>query len=469
VSLHAQVLADNLAAFAREAWHVLHPGEPLVWSWHLQLISDQLQALMCRQYAPDNKLLINVPPGTGKSLWSSVFLPAWYWLQTPHAKVLAASADRDVVARDAIRHRDLCTSEWYQDTFRPSWVFDKETNAKTFYRHTGGGARVSRTVGQSVTGHRFDLGIVDDPLDARDAVTGNHRLVNHVRWFRTVYSTRRNGAAPIVVMMQRLHDNDLAGYILREEAEQWQHLCLPLEYERGRCALDPRTEEGELLSPRFDAAFVDALRKTLGPDYFGQAQQRPTNPEGTMFKMEWLRSWAALPELEYYVVSIDTALRVGVSNDYTVVQVWGIKGGQRYLVHQERGRWNLPDIMDAVHRVLALYPRPRVVLVERSSNGAAVIAQLGQMLPQVIGVDQYTERNSKLSRAQAVLPQFAAGNVFIPSALDRDPITGNNRQWVGEYLQELLGFPKMAHDDQVDATTQALGWIMDETLMGAWA
>lgn len=452
-------------------WHVFHPEEPLVWSWHLGLVCNTLQDLAQGRFAPENKVLLNIPPGTGKSLALSVAWPAWIWLRRPSAKFLAASADGGVVLRDALRHRALCQSEWYQDTFAPNWEFDKSQDSKGFFLTTAQGARVSRTVGQSVTGHRFDFGIVDDPLDARDAVSGNSRLKAHTRWFDTVYTTRRNGRAPIGIAMQRLHANDLSGHLLRREAGAWHHVILPMEYESPGYPLDPRRAEGEILSPRYSAEDLAIAKRTLGASYWGQYQQRPGSPEGVLFRLDWLRSYSLrdLPRFDYHLISVDTALRTGTSNDYTVAQVWGIKGADRYLLAQERGRWTYPEILAAIQRLLDLYPGPRVILVERANNGAAVIGALSRTYSGVLGIDQFTERNSKLSRAQVVLPLFEAGQVYIPSVLDVHPITRQTNAWVGDYATELCSFPLGAHDDQVDATTQALGWILEQDALAPWA
>jgi predicted phage terminase large subunit-like protein len=455
----AAVYRASFADFVRGAWHIHHANEPLRWAWYLRALCDEMQALV--EGRGKAKLRCHVPPGTCKSLLASVYLPAFVWLSAPHKKILACSSDSDVVKRDALRMREVINSEWYQDTFVPAWYFDTAQDAKGYYKNTAHGARVSRTVGQAVTGHRFDIGIIDDPLDARDAISGNAKLKSHSQWYKRVFYSRRNRGAVELLIMQRLHQLDLAGILEAEQKDLWRSVVLPLEFEDrpDKYEYDKRSEPGELLAPWME---IEILKRTLGAEYFGQAQQRPGNPEGSMIRVEHLRQvWdnELRRAVEYYVVSVDTSLRDAVQNDYTVIQVWGVVGARRLLLHQARGRWHLPRIERELDDVLLAYPSPRAIIIERSNNGAAIIRSFGERFSGVVGVDHFTGRDSKVARVQLCLPSFEAGDVYLPPLLAIDSASGHSYGWVEDYTYELLGFPKGANDDCVDTTTQALRYI----------
>ncbi len=222
------------------------------------------------------KLLINVPPGTMKSLIASVFLPAWVWLNKPGWKCIFA-ANAKIAVRDSIKCRDLIRSDWYQKTFKPDWQLSSDQDAKKLFKNTAQGFRLAVAVGEDITGERADHLGIDDPLDAADAPSKLKRD-SIAYWLDQAFQNRVVSPAHSTthMIMQRLHEEDPSGHVLEQGG--YYHICLPMEFETARKDIfDPRTIEGELLFPeRFPQFVLDEQKIILGPyGYAGQMQQNP--------------------------------------------------------------------------------------------------------------------------------------------------------------------------------------------------
>jgi hypothetical protein len=213
-----QICLKSLKHFVQEGWHVLEPETPLIWNWHLDVICDHIQAMLegpKRKGPWTQNLIINVPPGTMKSLITSVFAPAWKWLHNPNWKAVFASANPRVSLRDSMRCKDLLTSQWYRETFAPKWGLSDEQNAKSLYYTTKGGFRSSISVNASVTGDRVDAIFIDDPLDASDANSEPIRTTANVWLSQSLRNRLANMVTGTrVLIMQRLHEEDPSGYFL---------------------------------------------------------------------------------------------------------------------------------------------------------------------------------------------------------------------------------------------------------------
>lgn len=240
----------SLAEFVRGAWHVLEPKTELTWSWHLDIICDVLERVTAGEL---NRVCINIPPGHMKSLLVSVFWPAWEWTRDPSIRYMTAANAGDLATRDAVRTRQLIEDEWYQEKWGDTVRLAKDQNAKTYFLNTRTGSRRSTSVGAKSTGHRADRLIIDDALTAMDVRFPNRR--KHAQdWYRTEFASRLNDAqkSAIVIIGQRLHHDDLFGYIEEYEPE-FEWVVLPTEFEPenqlSTCIEDPRTEKGELLFP----------------------------------------------------------------------------------------------------------------------------------------------------------------------------------------------------------------------------
>jgi predicted phage terminase large subunit-like protein len=323
--------------------------------------------------------------------------------------------------------------------------------------------------------------VVDDPHSVDQAESDTERQAA-VEWWNGSMATRLNNLSTghKVVIMQRLHESDLTGDLLGKGG--YEVLCLPAEFEpERRCVTsigwsDPRKEAGELLWPeKVSRAALESLQVTLGSyRYAAQYQQRPAPAEGGLFKRAWWRYWcpahlalppvqvrmangemqkvpvAALPpQFDQVLQSWDLAFKDLATSDYVVGQVWAAKGADRFLLDQQRDRLDMPNTLGAIRALSDKWPQAVAKLVEDRANGPAVIASLQHDLCGLIAVNP---EGGKFARASAVSPQIEAGNVYLPHP-DLVP-------WVEGLIEECAGFPFAAHDDQVDALTQALNRLL---------
>lgn len=286
-------------------------------------------------------------------------------------------------------------------------------------------------------------------------------------------NSREHGAKAII--MQRLHEEDLSGFVLEEGG--YEHLRLPLEFEPQRRAVtclgsDPREHAGEVLFPELlPASKIPEIKREIGSmGYAGQYQQRPAPEGGGILKRHWWHYWQRpgvklspisirTPEGEVVtteaieqpaafdtiIQSWDLAFKDLETSSYVVGQVWGKKGADRFLLDQVRKRMDCPETMQAIRELTARWPNAELKLVEEKANGAAVIQMLRHEIPGIVAVEP---EGGKVARAYAVSPQIESGNVYLP----HPSMVG----WVDGFLGECDAFPNAMFDDQVDAMTQAL-------------
>lgn len=472
----AQHLRNRMSNYMRWAWPIdpAH-SKPLDWNFHLDAKCEFLTA--CRA-GEIKRLIINEPPRCLKSWTVSVAFPSHWWASDPSVQFLVTSADKDVVHRDADALRDLCASPEYQKMFRPTWDFrggitSKQQDAKGYYRNSAGGHRISKPMGAKSQGANADVLIFDDPLDAADAYSDKAALAAHVVHAKQKFMTRLNDIETgiIILIMQRLHELDLSGVFLADGG--WEHLYLPAEFDGRRIWngidwKDPRTEIGELLfSKRLPKEFLDQKKIDLGArGYAGQYQQMPAPATGAMVLKKWIRYWtpADLPEMDYWISSWDCSFGSKTYDaDYVVGQVWGVAGSCAYLLDQVRRKMNVPEMIEAMRVMNQLYPNMRAIVVEERAAGKHVMRTLAT---EIYGIEGFNpEGQSKEERLGSTLPRWEKGKsaataqIFLPHPQLATTL-GRDYSWVStEYEPELLVFNNGRHDDQVDATSQALIWM----------
>jgi predicted phage terminase large subunit-like protein len=442
----------TLSCFVREAWSVLEPSNRYVHGWHVDAICEHLEAITRGEI---NRLLINVPPGTMKSLLSGVFWPAWEWgpMGRPATRVIGSSYSEDYAKRDNRRMRDLITSDWYQSLWPTPLVRAGEmafSNAATGFRQ---GIPFSR-----LTGGRGDRVIIDDPHSVDGAESEAERTAT-VRTFRESVPTRLNDPirSAIVVIMQRLHEQDVSGVILALNLG-YEHLMLPMEFEPERKCItsigfeDPRTYDGELLFPeRFPREVVDRDKVPMGSyAVAGQFQQRPAPRSGGMFQREDFEIVDALPGGHRVTVRAwDFAASVpkkGRRPDWTVGLRMCRIDGAFYIDHVVRGQWK-PAGVEKVLTNTASQDGPGVMIRMPQDPGAAGKADAETKIKLLAGypVKALPPTGDKATRARPASAQAEAGNVKL--------LRGD---WNDAFLDEVCSFPAALHDDQVDAFADAL-------------
>lgn len=471
--------------FVRAAWHTLHDEEtePLLWNQAMEAVCLHLQAVAEGRV---NLLIVNIPPGFAKSTLVSVLFNAWMLARTAGRwQQLAISAIETLTLELGQKVQTVVNSDWYQSTIRPGWTWDWKTDAKEFYKITSGGARWCRTVGQRITGvrpHTPGVITIDDPLDASHAGSDSPDLVKCNQWFRTSLWSRRSIGrikTPVILIMQRLHLNDLTGMLLNMRNRRWCHLSIPMMWD-GRPKLptlelgwtDWRTEPGQLIDERlFNAEDAADTIETLGRlRWNAQYQQQPAPDEGALYRKEWVANWHFLPcpspyprahepgvELapwRWLVISCDSTWTSTSDSDFATAQVWGLYDRRAYLLDQVRAKLSpyafaqrVRDLRDRWTRAGA---QPTTTIVELKGSGKEVVNHLKQWIG---AVTPYNPQGvTKIERANATLHWWETNRVMIPDPVELD--------WVRDvYLPELLAFPNGRKDDQVDAGTQALLWF----------
>jgi predicted phage terminase large subunit-like protein len=445
----------TLAGFVREAWPVLEPAQRYVHGWHIDAIADHLTAITDGDI---NRLLINVPPGTMKSLLTGVFWPAWEWgpMGRPATRYLGSSYSEDYAKRDNRRMRDLVASDWYRRLWpEVELIRAGETeiaNSATGWRK---GVPFSR-----LTGGRGDRVIIDDPHSVDGAESGAERTAT-VRTFREAVPTRLNDPerSAIVVIMQRLHADDVSGTILSLKLG-YEHLMLPMEFEpERRCVTgigfaDPRRHEGKLLFPkRFPRAVVERDKLAMGAyAVAGQFQQRPAPRAGGMFQRGDFEVVDALPARPARRVRAwdfaASEVRPGRRPDWTVGLRMALVGGVFYIEDVVRGQWQ-PAEVERVLANIASQDGLRVAIRIPEDPGAAGKADAMTKLKLLKGYPARAIRptGEKSLRARPAAAQAEAGNIKL--------LRGG---WNQVFLDEVSTFPAGSHDDQVDTLNElALG------------
>ncbi|PRD42111.1 terminase [Phyllobacterium phragmitis] len=453
---------QSLSGFVREAWHVLEPTQPYIHGWHIDAICAHLEAITKGTFLAmglSNRLLINVPPGTMKSLLVSVLWPAWEWgpMSLPGMRFLSASYSETYVKRDSRRMRDLVNSEWYQSLW-PEVKLTRLGEASFANDKTGFREGVPF---QSMTGGRGDRVIIDDPHSTETAESPAERQ-RTTRIFRESVPSRVNDPekSAIVVIMQRLHEDDVSGQIIKLGLG-YQHLMLPMKYETERhckTALgftDPRSADGELLFPeRFPPAVLERDQKALTPyAVAGQYQQRPVPREGGLFKRDWFNGkiirQAATGTV--WVRHWDLA----ATKKATAARTAGVKIGR-----QPDGSFVVGHVVktqDEGNKVRTLIKGTAEVdgkdieISLPQDPGQAGKVQAQDMIAMLAGwkVRAEPETGDKVTRAEPFSSQCEAGNVYL--------IAGD---WNEDYLDELCLFPGGSFKDQVDASSGAFGRLL---------
>jgi len=403
-----------------------------------------------------NRLIINVPPRHLKSLCATVAFPAFMLGHNPSAQIICCSYAQDLANKHSLDCRTLMMSRWYEQLF-PTRLAPEKQSVQEFLT-TKNGFRLATSVGGVLTGRGADFVIIDDPLKPDQAFSDSERnTVND--WFdHTLYSRlndKRNGC--IIIVMQRLHLDDLVGHVL--EREPWERVQLPAIAEQDErhiisSPFSTRTvsrRAGEALHPeREPLEVLNHLRSTLGEyNFSGQYQQAPSPLGGGMVKLNWFKRFSlgqAPVKFDVVVQSWDTANKSSELSDFSACTTWGMKGNNFYLLHVLRRRMEYPELKRAV-RDQARWFRPEHILVEDMGSGTALIQEL--MREGVCGIRRYKLTMDKIMRTHAVTGIIENGQVYLPE----------KAEWLDPYIRELTTFPKGKYDDQTDSTSQALEWM----------
>lgn len=448
----------NLSYFFKAAWDVLEPEYELLWNWHHDLMSEYLMACHLGQI---KRLIINIPPRTTKSLLCTITFPVWIWLQNPRKRFLFGSYAEILARKHSLLRRNLIESIWFQSFWSNKFKLSEDQNVKTNFTNNKTGHMISAGILGSVLGEGCDYLIIDDPHNPKKAESDAERTATLMA-FDQSWSTRLNDKknGNIIVVMQRLHEQDLTGHLLEKNAG-YVHLKVPQICEQKTVYSFPISGKiitrnaGQLMHPERDGQKeIDQIKLDLGSYGFaGQQQQEPSPAGGGLIKRKWWKFYKELPaKLEIQIISMDPTAKDTSKSDYAVAQCWGKVGANKYFIDQIRDRMDFVTSVKALTAFCAKHPEAHTKIIEDKVNGPAIINTLKN---KISGLIPFNPKTSKEQRVAAVSPQIEAGNVYLP-----DPSIA---PWINDFIEECSKFPFGAHDDQVDAAVQALLRLSEQT------
>jgi predicted phage terminase large subunit-like protein len=400
-------------------------------------------------------VLISVPPRHLKSLLASVAFPAWCLGHDPSVQIVCVSYAQDLADKLPRDCRRIVTSDGYQRLF-PTRLSPRHQAVPEF-ETTAQGCRVATSVGGVLTGRGADIIIIDDPLKPEEALSQAQRQAANEWYDHTLYSRLNDKlTGAIVVIMHRLHEDDLAGHVLAQEP--WEVVRLPAiveddELHRVETVFGCQSfgrKAGEVLHPeREPPEMLEQIRRTIGEyNFAGQYQQAPSPRGGGMVKAAWFCSYAPNQRPDQF----DRIVRAGTpptrrasSAISRMCATWGIKGKDLYLLHVPRKRMEFPDLKRAVREQCQAF-EANVVLIEDKASGTQLIQELVEQ--GLHAVTRYQPQSNKIMRMHAQTAMIENGFVHLPK------VAG----WLAEYRHELTVFPNGKQDDQVDSTAQMLDW-----------
>ena len=472
----------DYAYFYRLAWEVIEPKTPLLFNWHHALIAEYLTACYKREI---KRLIINMPPRYAKSNMVTVTWPAWVWAQNPAERFMFTSYSSGLSVAHNISLRTVIESPWYQkgwactcgknphDVGCKGFRLSADQNVKAEFVNDRRGHMLATSMGGTATGKGGNILIVDDPHDVTRAASDTMRTADNLEFdqkFSTRLDDKKDGV--IIVVMQRLHNEDLTGHILANEKDvahggDWHHLKLEGEAEQKTIIVFPRSkkvmerQEGEPLhAAREDKAALAKQRVKLGPyGYATQYQQSEAPREGGLFKRDkWMRYESLPADMDLVMDFWDMSFKDLQGNDWVCGQVWGLKGPHRFLIYMTMRLRGFEDSLNASINMRPRFPQIMGTVIEDKANGPAIISVAKNKISGLQAFDPGSR--SKEERAAAIEPVHQAGNIWLPIDANCDwdvpeEYLGTHVSAVEAFIDNCAKFPNVKQDGDIDCLTMA--------------
>jgi predicted phage terminase large subunit-like protein len=454
----------SLLEYFVEGWKEAGTSGDLKLEFYVEAIAEHLEALYRREI---RNLIVNIAPRHAKSTFISVLFPTWVWTHTPTEQFLTAAYGARLSTRDAVASRRLINSNWYQSRWKHVFKLREDVNQKTLYENNHNGRRYATSVTGGAIGEGSDILLIDDPHKPGEIRSSIMRQ-NVIDWYTDTLSSRWNNEETFakVIIMQRLHQSDLCGYLLENEKDKWCQLRLPIEYEGDNSKniwgwSDPRKYVGELLSPDILSEDGVAEQKLKGRiRWANQYQQRPV-PEsgGYVLKTDILRYTKQGEYLKFdkVVASFDLAKKIKKDSKYTVGTIWGVKGLTKYLIGMRREKVLFSEQIDLIMDVARTTNNLQYILIESEIHGNAVIETIKKELAktnlniQIIDIEVKGLNSDKETRFLKSIREIENHSVYVPYS-DSCP-------WVDIWIDEITTFPLSEFTDICDSTSQFLNWL----------
>ncbi len=399
------------------------------------------------------RVIISVAPRHGKSRLSSILLPAWFMGRNPQAKIAIASHTADLAVDFGAKVRDLVKSQEYRKIF-PKVKLRTDSAAAGKWRTEQGGEFFAVGVGGAFAGRGASIAIIDDPISEQQARLAIHNpdvFDGIYEWYERGPRQRLNPGGALILVMTRWHQRDLAGRLIdnmvkREGSDEWEVVNLP--------AILP---SGEPLWPeQWSLEELNTLKSSLGPSVWNaQYQQDPSSVEASILKREWWKRWEKKdpPQVEFVMVSLDTANTANTRSDYSAFTVWGVfyretEDGERVpniiMLDAFKDRLEFPELKAKAKAVYAQW-KPDAFIIESKASGTSLIQEFRMAGIPVSDFTPTRATGDKITRANGVSDVLASGVVWAPET-----------RWAEEVIEECAGFPGASNDDYVDSLIMAL-------------
>lgn len=455
--IQSELYKKSFYDFSLDAFKTLHNGQELIPNWHIKLLCDRLQVEAERIVNGGERgkhLLINVPPRTLKSELVNVFFSVYCWILKDSIQFISSSYSASLSIVLSTQSRRLIESDWFIEHF-PDIKLSKDENTKSRFTTTNGGLRYSTSTGGTVTGMGGDVIVIDDPQNPQLARSEVERE-NANRFFNETLRSRLNNPDKgiFIVIMQRLHENDMTGMLLEKEPHNWEHICLPAELSDNvkPIELQELYIDGLLFPQRLSKSVLDGFRIGLGSyGYSGQYSQLPSPSEGGIFKGAWFNTIKELPnnlkldqlKWDFY---LDTAYTNKQENDATAMLCAAFHNNELYIREVRAVRMEFPELIKEIQNFTILngYSNRSRIYVEPKASGKSIV----QMLKRSTGLNIMEDKpptQDKISRASSISAFVESGRV---SMLDG--------RYIDNFLNELKAFPNGSHDDMVDVLIMAI-------------
>lgn len=436
------MLRESLTSFIKRGFQELNPGTKYLHNWHIEEIGNVLSDLYIGK---KRRVIINMPPRYLKSICVSVCFPAWILGIDPKKRLIVASYSMDLSNKHSIDTRKLMQSNWYRENF-PDTVIAKGENRKNKFVTTEGGFRLAASSGGSLTGEGGDFLILDDPHKPV-TIASKLQRVKVIEWFENTFSSRLNDKKKggMVIVMQRLHQEDLTGYLLSSK-KNWDLIKLPAICQEKEVFRKP----GEPLHAEREGIIeLEAIKEEIGDNVFEAQYQQDPCGANNFFLPQWI-----LYEEKYQpdckdtiVISIDSASKTGVQNDFTAITYWNIKDNTMIMFNAIKARFDFGSLLQKTKEIISIL-KPRFVLIEDKSSGTQLLQELKSFCPSCVKLIGIKPKYEKLIRFINILIYFERGQIKLSKTI---PI-------LKDIEEELIAFPNSPHDDMVDSITMFLTW-----------
>lgn len=439
------ILRQDFRYFIEKVFNELNPGIKYEHNWHIDLFSDYLM-----DTKEGKRIIINIPPRSLKSIIFSVAYPAYLLGKNPTKRIITASFARNLAIKHSLDTRFIMESNWYKRLF-PATILSPKQNQKSKFLTTKGGFRMAASVGSMITGEGADILIIDDPHNPSH-INSSIRRQQVVNWYEQTFSTRLNNKeqGSIFLIMQRLHKADLTGYI--ENAGGFKSIKIPaIAGEDLEWHINDKQyffKKGEIFhSKRFAARTLKNIEQEMGlRNYAAQYMQNPLEENIGIINKSQLHFYDKLPkDFDYYVLSIDSAIKTHENSDYSVCSIWGIKEKICYLAFLYRAKPPYPELKRRIIYYIKRY-RPKFTLIEDYASGSSLSQDL--KYEAFDGIISIRPKLDKITRFASVANLVESGRILFP---ENDIL-----------IREITSFPHSKNDDIVDSISQFLKFMKDK-------